>query len=950
MSKSFWMMSAGLAALAATPAYAQGNTTPTGETTPVEESAEVNTQTDVTPTDDAQDQDIVITAQGRTQVLQDVPIAVSAINAESMQNSGATDIRQLNQLAPSLLVSSTGTESNGSARIRGIGTVGDNPGLESSVAVFIDGVYRSRSGIGLNELGEIERVEVLRGPQGTLFGRNASAGLLNIISKKPNLTEMEGFAEVGYGNFDAWRASGGITGPIGKGGFGYRLDGVWSKRDGFYHVINAASGTERRVNNRDRYFVRGQLLYEPRDTIEFRLIGDYSHRNESCCGAAYISLLETFDPTPGIPGDFSIRAPSAASPDGNRIVDILTSLGGIFPTRGDPFSRQIAITPGRTYEGTTTDWGVSGQLDWTLGGNATLTSITGYRTYKADSPSDTDYSNVDILFREDDKNAFRQFKTFSQELRLQGAAFNDHLDWLIGAYYANEKLHVRDNIKFGTQYGAFASCRLVATVSTAIPRSPSSPGCLSATGRAVMSSPGVLGPVAGPIIIAGLDRLSTVNNVGDDDANYLQDSSNWAVFTHNIFNITNTISLTLGARYTNEHKKFRANFNNTNTICPTQQAFFSNFLTGGLTPLPASLQPLAAGVVNLTCQGNTSSSLNGLALSDKRNEDEWTGTGILSWKPDKDLLVYASYSKGYKAGGFNLDRSALGSPIFAPTDPRQAATGGFGTQNLQFDPEKVDAYELGIKFGNRSVVVNVAAFRQYFKSFQLNTFNGSVFLVQNINGCTTNLGTTDSDPSLATGACAPAKVTSGVISRGIEFEGAVFPRRDLQFTAGLTYASTHYRKDLVGRNTGIPLDPALFLLPGDDLSNAPNIVATASATWTPALGGSGMHALFYIDARTTSDYNTGSDLFPEKEQDGYTLVNARVGLRGRAQRWSVEFWAQNLFNIDYQQVAFNTPFQGSNSRAHVINFGSPSFATANQLFSSFLAEPRTYGVTARIRF
>ena len=116
-------------------------------------------------------------------MLADVPLAISAVSAETLERSGATDIRQLNQLAPSLLVSSTGTEANGSARIRGIGTVGDNPGLESSVAVFIDGVYRSRSGIGLNELGDIERIEVLRGPQGTLFGRNASAGLITICQQ-----------------------------------------------------------------------------------------------------------------------------------------------------------------------------------------------------------------------------------------------------------------------------------------------------------------------------------------------------------------------------------------------------------------------------------------------------------------------------------------------------------------------------------------------------------------------------------------------------------------------------------------------------------------------------------------------------------------------------------------------------------------------------------------------
>src|SRR5687767_1399969 len=251
MSRSFWLLSAGVVALTASPAFAQDNTSPTGQTTPLEQSAEVDVDTDVDPTDEVNEGDIYVTAQGRTQMLQDVPLAVSAINADSMQNSGATDIRQLNQLAPSLLVSSTGTEANGSARIRGIGTVGDNPGLESSVAVFIDGVYRSRTGAGLNELGEIERVEVLRGPQGTLFGRNASAGLLNVISKKPNLDTFEGFGELSYGNYDFIRASGGVTGPLGEG-FGFRLDGVYTKRDGFYKVINAANGTEDRVNDRNR--------------------------------------------------------------------------------------------------------------------------------------------------------------------------------------------------------------------------------------------------------------------------------------------------------------------------------------------------------------------------------------------------------------------------------------------------------------------------------------------------------------------------------------------------------------------------------------------------------------------------------------------------------------------------------------------------------------------------
>jgi len=957
MSKSFWLLSAGLTAFATTPAVAQDEPATTGTEAAAVQDGETQES----------EQNIVVTSQGRRQVLQDVPLAVTAVGGQQMQNSGATDIRQLNQLAPSLMVSSTGTEANGSARIRGIGTVGDNPGLESSVAVFIDGVYRSRSGIGLNELGEVERVEVLRGPQGTLFGRNASAGLIHVITRRPEF-EFGGYGELSYGNYNHIRAAGAITGPISEQ-LAFRLDAIYTRRDGFYDVVNAAGGTESEVNDRDRIFTRAQLLLEPNDSLSIRLIGDFSTRNESCCGAVYVGTAETFDPTPGVPGDFSVRQPGAGgSADGNRIIDVLTSLGGIFPSRGDPYNRQLALTPGTTYEGETTDWGVSLQADWDIAENVRLVSITGFRDYVSYSPSDTDYSNVDILRRDDDDQAFRDFQTFTQELRLQGSAFNGVLDWLVGGYFASEELHVRDNLRFGSQYGAFASCRLVATISpNPLLRNPAAPGCLGTTPQPLLG--GATGRQAfgagfgglAPLVLSGLDRLSTVNNVGDNVSNYYQDSTNWAIFTHNIFNITDNFSLTLGFRYTNENKDFSADFNNTNTACPAQQAAFSSFLTGGANAglVPAAAQPFLQGIVNLTCQGNSSSALNALNLSDSRDESEWTGTGVLAFKPTSDLLLYASYSRGYKAGGFNLDRSALGQPIFAPNDPRQfgGRNAGFNTANLQFDPETVNSYEAGFKWTRPTFTLNVAAFRQSFSNFQLNTFNGSVFLVQNINGCSNLVGGsgTDQDPvgginPAGSGGCTTDDVGSGVVTKGVEIEVAIYPRRDLQFTAGLTVADTSYRDDLIGRDTGTPLDPALFLLPGDNLSNAPEIVATASMTWTPRLGSSGLTGLVYLDARMTDDYNTGSDLFPEKEEDSYALFNARLGVRGPAQRWAIELWAQNLFDEDYSQVAFNTPFQGSNSVAHVTNFGSPSFSTANQLFSAFLAEPRTFGITGRFRF
>jgi outer membrane receptor protein involved in Fe transport len=290
-------------------------------------------------------------------------------------------------------------------------------------------------------------------------------------------------------------------------------------------------------------------------------------------------------------------------------------------------------------------------------------------------------------------------------------------------------------------------------------------------------------------------------------------------------------------------------------------------------------------------------------------------------------MLYGSYSRGYKAGGFNLDRSALTSSTLG----NPALTGD--TANLQFDQETVDAFEIGAKYSTREFSLSVAAFRQQFSNFQLNTFNGSVFLVQNINACSDDLGGADSDASAATGDCSADNVKYGVVAQGVELEASLDPVRHVNVSLGLTYTDTSYENDLVGRDNGTALDPALRLLPGDNLSNAPEVTATASLSYTPPIGNSGLTGLFYVNARTTSDYNTGSDLLYGKEQDGFTLVNARIGIRGPDDQWAIEGWAQNVFNVDYTQVAFNTPFVAS-----------------QQVYSTFLAEPRTYGITVRGRF
>ncbi len=881
---------------------------------------------------------IIVTATRRASPLSTVPIAVSAVTGASLQNSGANDIRQLNQLAPSLLVSSTGTDANAAARIRGVGTVGDNPGLESSVAVFIDGVYRSRTGAGLSDLGEIERIEVLRGPQGTLFGRNASAGLINIVSRAPEFT-FGAKGELTYGNYDFWRAAASITGPVSEQ-IALRLDGVWSKRDGFIDLVDATGSKVGETNDRDRYFLRGQTLIEPNDDLSIRLIGDYTNRDESCCGAVYTSTREV------IPG--ATPGSTAASPTTNRIVQILNGIRpGSVPTSPTPFAREAYITPGQGYTSKLKDWGISAQIDYDFGGTK-LTSITAYRDYKSRDFGDYDYTAADILYR--DSGTYRQFKTFTQELRLQGEAFDSKLDWLVGGYYANEKLTLRDNIVFGADYGKFATCRLL---TNSFPISP--PNGAPPSGfpyAACGSQAGVAGLIAAAVPVALQPAFTALANIpagaGDTDSRYHQKSENWALFTHNIVHITDKLDLTLGLRYTHESKDFSADLNNNNATCSALQ---TNPTLGAILAAGPTHPAFSAvgGVLTFACLGNASTGLNTLNLQDSMSDGEFSGTGVLSFRPSRDLMFYASYSKGYKAGGYNLDRFELGnygtsSANSAPSTYFQPRANGDAAA-LRFAAEKVDAFEIGMKYNQRHWGVNIAAFRQEFSNFQLNTFNGFSFVVQNINGCGGAL--TTGSINAGGGRCAKDDVEAGLISQGVELELTASPVRNVRLSGGLTYADTKFRKVLVGSGDGqVPLDSALVLLNGARNSNAPEFVTTMSFAWTPDIGSNGLSGLVYFDGRMTSDYNTGSDLFPEKAQDGYSVWNARVGIRGPEERWAVEFWGQNIFNTKYTQVTFNSPLQGSGTAASV----QAGAANATQLFSSYLAEPRTYGITLRGKF
>src|SRR6267142_3709022 len=233
--------------------------------------------------------EIIVTAQKREQNIQDVPISVVALSSQQLKDSGVSDIKNLTVLTPGLTVTSTTNESSTTARIRGIGTVGDNPGLESSVGVVIDGVYRPRNGVGFGNLGEIEQIEILEGPQGELFGKNNDAGVISITTKRPSTT-FGVTAEATGGNYNDREINASVTGPLGDISAA-RFYAGYQKRDGFMH-INTGRGpnSDNKTDDRNMYTMRGQYLVTPGDAVSLLVIGDYSKRNESCCGAVQTAI------------------------------------------------------------------------------------------------------------------------------------------------------------------------------------------------------------------------------------------------------------------------------------------------------------------------------------------------------------------------------------------------------------------------------------------------------------------------------------------------------------------------------------------------------------------------------------------------------------------------------------------------------------------------------------
>ena len=828
--------------------------------------------------EDSGNEPIIVTATLRAMDVQDIPLAVTAVAPETLEREGVSDIKTLSSISPSFNIQSSQTETQGtSIKIRGVGTTGNNTGLESSVGVFIDGVYQSRPGVALGDLVDLERLEILRGPQGTLFGRNTSAGALNITTKRANLSEVEGFANASYGNYNFINVQGGISVPIAQDVAAFRLSGTYRKRDGF---LKSSTGAE--SNNRDRYMIRGQLYIEPNADVSIRLLADYSKVDENCCDAVIVreTELAPFAAFHGLASDGVVEFGQSAL--------------------------QNLSTNSQLFKNGAEQWGVSGEVKWDFGG-VKLTSITAYRDFKSTSTQETDFTSLNIFTSGAGGSNSRpgilpngdKIKTFTQELRLQGTAFNDHLDWLIGGFYSNEDITANQSMTFGTDYQ----------------RANSAFNFANALGVNPLFALTALGNGGVPVNSAG----SYAENV------FSQSAKSYSVFTHNVINFTDRLSLTVGARYVDEKKT--ASFDQLNGSNGACQASVNGVLTGAFTRamLPSAVQ---SGVVGLNCfpfaapvtlaapaglGGGLASRFLPLPRewANTFKDNEITYTAQAGYKATEDLLLYAGYSHGFKSGGFNLDPTAANltnstavlttgaAPIYA--DPR-------------FKSEKVNQIELGVKATFGRIKANLALFDMKMSDFQVLEFTGVQFLTFNVNSAR---------------------------STGAELELFGDLGNYMKGNVALTYADARYPKNC---NVGVAPDALASInrLCGQDLTNAPKFTGVVGLTYDGPLNSSGWGLLVngsmnYSDSRTTRtiDIDTNGLPVPLARQENYFKMNARIGLTTPDERFTFELWGTNLSNEITRGITANTPLRGGAGTRSLIGF---------------VEEPRMYGLTVRAKF
>ena len=731
----------------------------------------------------AQVEEIVVTAQKVEENVQDVPIAITAVSGDTLAASGTNSLENLSQLVPSVTFRKGTTNANSAVVLRGVGTISFSIAAEPSVSTVVDGVVLSRSGQAFADLVEIERLEVLRGPQGTLFGKNASAGLINVVSKGGTDTlEGEFTAEYYEGNEVRTRAT--ISGPIAQD-LTFRTNAFYGKYQGNITNVVPFGTRDEKINGYEHIGFRGLLDFD-NGPARIKLIADYYEADDDCCG-------EVTGVSRGAVLNAELNLPLGVSQGENQ-----------------RFVNHNLVTKSLDRQ-----YGITVNADFDVFTSHTLSAIYGYRNWNNEELREGDFLPRAIVGTPQlHDRGFVETDQSSLELRLasdQSKAFK----YQVGTFYwksENSQDFTRNVITCTTstlpidpRTGA-RPCNLADNVNTLFP---------TATSRSVV------------------------------------DIENYAVFGQATYDFTDRIGLTVGMRWTHDSIDYAH-----------RRAPGVNRTTG----LPAT----GAGISGAPAGGTIASGGNGTVLSTgSSSNSNFSGKAVLTVKPTDDIMLYGSYTRGYKGPAFNV--------FFNHTAPVNA---------VPIDEETSDSFEVGFKsqFADNRIQVNASAFQVTYDGFQANNFvllNGAV--VTNL----TNAGQ--------------------VRSTGFELDVLANPVEGLDLFGSVAYADAKVR-----RFNPNPLTNAPDARDGTKLPLAPEWSWNIGAAYETPFSFFGGDAKVYLRTSFNHVGKQFSDLGQSGLIDSYGLWNASVGYSDAEDNWRLTFIMRNITDDSY--VLLNT---SAGQRLHI---------------------------------
>jgi iron complex outermembrane receptor protein len=742
-------------------------------------------------TDSGALEDIVVTAQKRTESAQEVPVSIETLSGAALERLNQATLLSIAGSTPALQYSEAGGEAQ--LYIRGVGSNLLAVGADPSVAVNLDGVYQGRPGMALNQFLDVDRVEILRGPQGTLYGRNATGGAVNLISRMPT-QDWEGYATLGTGSFDRQEFKGAIGGPLSED-WSFRLAGRYEKDNGYVENLDPAGSD---LNGDDLKATRAILRFQPNPGFQVTGIFDWS--------------------------DFS---------NGDQAIIPLDDLGaaqllGAVPT-GSLLEERNDLPTFLKWK----TFGPTVNLQWDVADHVTLTSISGYAKFRQDFLFNTDGTEIDVT------RTTEHFDTnqISEELRL-ASRDTERLEWIGGLYFFKES----KDYELG------------------LVRANLAPGGIDPFGKATFLIPAI-----------------------NDDKSY-------AGFGQLTYKITDTVRATAGLRYSQEHKddfndEYFVYANAVNPVTQVLRGLYGNFVL-----------PAAAAM-----------------RTGEHTWDAYTPKFGLEWQPQDHVMLYASYTKGFKSGGYNDNQ---------PSNP-------------VYNPEYVKSYEIGAKTDwlDQRLRANVAVFHYDYSDLQVSSFLNSLTFVTN---------------------AAQAKVD------GVDLDLSARPVQPLELGTSLSFLRAKYDTFLTPYGTcaalvesdpscaGIAVGhPRIINAAGNYLNNAPRFKGVVHAQYQFSLGEAGTVTAFGQASYTDEVFfNAAND--PDARQGGYALYDAQLAY-DPTRNWQVAAYGKNLANKEY--VYNIVQFTSTSNPPSLPGPGgviTDRFSVGNSL--GYPAPGRTWGLEATYRF